>query len=181
MGNVDKALAGPWVTDSLEDNLTQESEQGRMIETEREDIVRNYARNLDKEPSEFINMLSSETQRAVWLLTEDLEVVWYSDYTYTLTDCLAGFRGFDYNLQMPNMTEFLRELASTGAPTSSVYHSKDGDYDVMCYPMSKDDGPVGYTVTLSKGIKSKLSRLYNSSKGRKEKLCSLNLSVLETS
>lgn len=157
-------------------NKNNEDRCPRMIEASEADVVRSYAKNLDKEPSDFINTISSDCQKAVWLLTEDLEVVWYSDYTYTLTDCLAGFRGLDYNHQLPNMTEFLQKLTSEGAPSSSTYHGKSSDYDVVCYPTNDGDKDKGYIITLSKGIRSKLSNLIDSSKGRNEKLCSLNLS-----
>ena len=139
--------------------------------------LRDYARNMDSEPSEFLNMLSEVTGKAVWLLSEDLEVKWHSDYTEILFQISGQYDGQNYCKLLPDFKGILEKIKENQEPCKGVYKNQGKEYEIACYPIEKDGKTKGYIVTLSNGIKSQLCKFIEKQKQR-EKLREKDLCLM---
>ena len=137
------------------------------------DTLREYAKGVGAEPSSFINALSDSTGKALWLLDKELIVVWHSDNTNALTACVGPMCGLEYAERMPELPEVFREVC-TNKTTTSSFISGGREYEVISHPINTKDGVAGgYIVTLSKGYKTRLSKLLEKNEKRNNDICSV--------
>jgi len=139
------------------------------------DSLRRYARDIGSEPSDFINTLSEATGKAVWLLSEDLEVQWYSDYTATLFCSEEQYNGSQYCEVLPDFKTLLEEMKDSRSSSTRTYIKGGKEYEVVVYPITKEGMAKGYIVTLSNGIRAQLSKFIEKQETRDKTLCSIML------
>ena len=142
--------------------------------TTSKDSLREYARSLGSEPSEFINTLTAATGKSIWLLTESLEPVWCSINSKEFISS-DGLGGCSYLVYPSPVTESIKECVIRGdiSPQSLKINGKE--YEVVCCPLDKEDLSKGYVVIASEGIRTKLTHILSSITDRqkiRERVCS---------
>jgi hypothetical protein len=132
--------------------------------------LRQYARDIGSEPSDFINTLSEALGQSIWLCNEDFDIVWNSSNTndILLTDNLQ-------DVSEHTISDSLRKsLKSINYSECGIHKGvfKEGGVELgfTVLPVTKENTTMGYIVTVAEGIGAKLTGLLERQRKR-EKLC----------
>lgn len=128
-------------------------------------------KNIPSEPGTILNTLSSALGQAIWLLSKDFQVVWYSDHSYHLAGDIGGFRGHAAERSMPGILSEIRKIADKDhlAVSKGCYRGKGECWELTVVPISEQDQPLGYIVTIDKTKESALVGLLEKQKKREER------------
>jgi len=113
---------------------------------------RSTSKNIPTEPGSILNRLSDALGQAIWLLSDDFSVVWYSDYSYKLTSNIAGFRGLNSDSIMPDILGAIKGIADIEhlSVRKSHYQYGEESLELSVVPVAKGKRAVGYIVTLGR-------------------------------
>lgn len=140
----------------------------------RKELLRDCARSIGKEPSEFFNTLYTGSRESLWLLSKDLDVVWHSDNAGEVIGLGGEYIGSPFVVHIPQIKEVIG--AMKGSPIEvkgTVQGINNKEYEVVCYPLSTEGQITGYIVTLSEGFKVRLTQFLDKQKVREDNLCQI--------
>lgn len=141
------------------------------------DSLREYTKGMECEPCEILNFICSESDKAVWLLDKDMDVLW----TNPLTEELFGkgfYKGECYTRILPNLKTLIQE--SQDKPSFS-YDINGQEYSLHLYPLKDDkENHSGWVLTFTRSIRNRIKSLLNKQKKREELLCSIPLQLKHT-
>jgi len=144
----------------------------------RKTLLRECAREFDREPSDFFNALYAGSNTTVWLVSRELEVVWHSDNANEIMGIEESLLGLSYDKYLPSLAGVITSLSALPVEYRGTIHSACGkEFEIVCYPLSADGATTGYVVTLSEGFKAKLTQFLERQKLREERLCQIVSSV----
>ena len=129
--------------------------------------LRQYARDIGSEPSDFINTLSDALGQSIWLCNGDFDIVWGSSNTGDIIPPRGLQEGSEPSID-PSLREFLKGLSTDTGCTIHKGVFKDGDVElgVTVLPVVKGCVAMGFIVTVAEGIGAKLIELTQRQKER---------------
>lgn len=138
-----------------------------MINTlNTKNTLREYAKSIGSEPSDFINSIADALGQSVLLCNEDFDIVWGSHRTDDILPHRGIQEGAGYFMS-EDLKKYLRDLSKSGCGVKKgIYRGAMGDWCLTLLPVSNDNIPVGYVVTIAEGIDSRLAGLLERQKKR---------------